>query len=220
MEPSAIPGVSLADNRLNRRRFLKWGALAVGMSLIPRSGSAGRSIFQPIIPPPEKSLFPPYTPSQSLFHSPPSSPEKSLSLYNTHTGEGVNAVYWVEGEYLPEALAAVDHVLRDHRTDEIKPIDPLLLDLLYAIREELGCHQPFHIISGYRSPTTNAYLRAVRRGVAEHSLHMDGKAVDLRLPGWAAFSVRSVARDLRVGGVGYYPRSEFVHVDVGPIRYW
>jgi uncharacterized protein YcbK (DUF882 family) len=220
MEPSAIPEVPPADRRLNRRRFLKWGALAAGLSLIPHSASARRSIFQPVIIPPEKPIIPSYTPSGSLFHAPASSPEKSLALYNTHTGEGVNAVYWVEGEYLPEALAAVDHVLRDHRTDEIKPIDPQLLDLLYAIREELGCHQAFHIISGYRSPTTNAYLRAVRRGVAEHSLHMDGKAVDLRLPGWGAFSVRSVAKDLRVGGVGYYPRSEFVHVDVGPIRYW
>ena len=220
MEPSAIPEVSPADHRLDRRRLLKWGALAAGLSLIPRSASASRSIFQPVINPPEKFIIPSPMPSRSLFRPPPRSPEKSLSLYNTHTGEGVNAVYWVEGEYLPEALAAVDHVLRDHRTDEIKPIDPQLLDLLYAIREELGCHQAFHIISGYRSPTTNAYLRAVRRGVAEHSLHMDGKAVDLRLPGWAAFSVRGVARDLRVGGVGYYPRSEFVHVDVGPIRYW
>jgi uncharacterized protein YcbK (DUF882 family) len=220
MEPSAIPEVSPADHRLNRRRFLKWGALAAGLSLIPHSASASKSIFQPVIPPPEQPIFPSYTPSRSLFRPPANSPEKSLSLYNTHTGEGVNAVYWAEGEYLPEALATVDHVLRDHRTDEIKPIDPHLLDLLYAIREELGCHQAFHIISGYRSPTTNAYLRAVRRGVAEHSLHMDGKAVDLRLPGWATFSVRSVARDLRVGGVGYYPRSEFVHVDVGPIRYW
>ena len=220
MQPSVSPEVSPADHRLSRRRFLTWGALAAGLSLIPHSASASRSIFQPIITPPEKSIIPSHTPSRSLFHPPARSPEKSLSLYNTHTGEGVNAVYWVKGEYLPEALAAVDHVLRDHRTDEIKPIDPPLLDLLYAIREELGCHQAFHIISGYRSPTTNAYLRAFSRGVAEHSLHMDGKAVDLRLPGWGAFSVRSVARDLRVGGVGYYPRSEFVHVDVGPIRYW
>ena len=220
MEPSTIPEVSSVDHRLNRRRFLKWGALAAGLSLIPRSASASGSIFRPIIPPPETPIIPPYPLNRSFFHPPTSSPEKSLSLYNTHTGEGVNAVYWVEGEYLPEALSAVDHVLRDHRTDEIKPIDPQLLDLLYAIREELGCHQAFHIISGYRSPATNAYLRSFRRGVAEHSLHMDGKAVDLRLPGWAAFSVRSVARDLRAGGVGYYPRSEFVHVDVGPVRYW
>jgi uncharacterized protein YcbK (DUF882 family) len=220
MKPSAMLEASQAEHRLNRRRFLVWGALVAGMSLIPRSASARRSIFQPVFPPLEQSTFPSHTPSRSLFHPPTNLPEKSLSLYNTHTGEGLNAIYWMKGEYLPEALAAVDHVLRDHRNDEIKPINPQLLDLLYAIREELGCHQAFHIISGYRSPTTNAYLRSVSRGVAEHSLHMDGKAVDLRLPGWEAFTVRSVARDLRIGGVGYYPRSEFVHVDVGPIRYW
>jgi uncharacterized protein YcbK (DUF882 family) len=220
MKPSAMPEASQADHRLNRRRFLKWGALAAGMSLIPRPASAKRSIFQPVIPPPEKAPSPFNTLSQSLFHPPSNFSEKSLSLYNTHTGETLNAVYWVQGHYLPEALAAADHVLRDHRTDEVRPIDPQLLDLLYAIREELGCHQAFHIISGYRSPTTNAYLRTVSRGVAEHSLHMDGKAADLRLPGWGAFAVRSVARDLRIGGVGYYPRSDFVHVDVGPIRYW
>jgi uncharacterized protein YcbK (DUF882 family) len=223
MKPFATSEASLADHRLNRRRFLKWGALAAGISLIPHSVSARRSLFQPIQPPAyplEKPIAPSDMPSRSLLHPSAIPPEKSLSLYNTHTGEGLNAVYWVEGEYLPEALAAVDHVLRDHRTDEIKPIDPQLLDLLHAIRKELGCHQPFHIISGYRSPTTNAYLRAVSRGVAEHSLHMDGKAVDLRLPGWAAFTVRGVAVDLRLGGVGYYPRSEFVHVDVGRIRHW
>jgi uncharacterized protein YcbK (DUF882 family) len=225
MKLSAMPEASLADHRLNRRRFLKWGALAGAMSLIPRAASARRSIFQPPLPPPylpDKFITPSDLQTRSLFHPPTnsSSAEKCLSLYNTHTGEGLNAVYWAEGAYLPEALAAVDHVLRDHRTDEIKPIDPQLLDLLYAISEGLGCQQPFHIISGYRSPATNALLRMVSRGVAEHSMHMDGKAVDLRLPGWAAFTVRTIAKDLRVGGVGYYPRSEFVHVDVGPIRYW
>ena len=220
MKPSALPEASQADQRLSRRRFLTWGALAAGISLIPGSALARRSIFQPIFPPPQTPFSPFYPPTRSLVHSPTNPPEKSLALYNTHTGEGVNAVYWVKGKYIPDTLAAVDRVLRDHRTDETMPIDRQLLDLLYDIREELGCHQAFHIISGYRSPTTNAYLRSMSRRVAEHSLHMDGKAVDLRLPGWAAFTVRSVARDLRVGGVGYYPRSEFVHVDVGPIRYW
>jgi uncharacterized protein YcbK (DUF882 family) len=220
MKPSALPEAPQADQRLSRRRFLTWGALAAGISLIPGSASAKRSIFQPIFTPPEIPPPPSPLPMRNFFHPSTTPPEKALSLYNTHTGEGLNAVYWAEGEYLPEALSAVDHVLRDHRTDEIRPIDPQLLDLLHAIREELGCHQAFHVISGYRSPTTNAYLRSVSRRVAEHSLHMDGKAVDLRLPGWGAFTVRSVARELRVGGVGYYPRSEFVHVDVGPIRYW
>jgi uncharacterized protein YcbK (DUF882 family) len=198
MKPLAMPDASLADHRLSRRRFLKWGVLAAGMSLIPRAAVASRSLFQP----------------------PRHPPEKSVALYNSHTGESLDAVYWVRGEYLPEALTAVDRVLRDHRTDEIKPIDPQLLDLLHAISEGLDCHHPFYIVSGYRSPTTNAYLRAVQRGVAEYSLHMDGKAVDLRLPGWASATVRRVAMELRLGGVGYYRRADFVHLDVGPVRYW
>src|SRR5262245_49482062 len=220
MKPFAMPEASLADHRLSRRRFLKWGALAAGVSLIPHSAVASRSIFQPP-PTPLYSPISPYTTlGRSYFQPVTTSPEKAVALYNTHTGESVNAVYWVQGEYLPEALSAVDRVLRDHRTDEIKPIDPLLLDLLHGISEELGCAHPFSIISAYRSPETNAFLRFMSRRVAEHSLHMDGKAVDLRMPGWASYTVRRVAVELRMGGVGYYPRANFVHVDVGPVRYW
>jgi uncharacterized protein YcbK (DUF882 family) len=231
MKPFAMPEASLADHRLSRRRFLKWGALAAGMSLIPRSPVESRSIFQPpdlprrsIFQPPITSpgkLANPYTPQgTSLFQPLTQFSEKTVALYNTHTGESLNAVYWVKGRYLPDALSAVDRVLRDHRTDEVKPIDPQLLDLLHAISDELECSHPFSIISAYRSPATNAYLRFMSRGVAEHSFHMDGKAVDVRLPGWGSYMVRRVAVELRMGGVGYYPRSDFVHIDVGPIRYW
>jgi uncharacterized protein YcbK (DUF882 family) len=220
MKPFAMPEASLADHRLSRRRFLKWGALATAASLVPHSAVASRSIFRPPKAPPEKLITPYTAPSGSHFQPATNPPEKAVALYNTHTGESLNAVYWVQGEYLPEALSAVDRVLRDHRTDEIKSIDPQLLDLLHAISDELACQHPFAIISAYRSPTTNAYLRFMRRGVAEHSLHMDGKAVDLRLPGWATDMVRRVAVELRMGGVGYYPRANFVHVDVGPVRYW
>jgi uncharacterized protein YcbK (DUF882 family) len=231
MKPFAMLEASLADHRLSRRRFLRWGALAAGMSLIPRSAVESRSIFQPPDPPRRSIFQPPITPpgkstdpyttqGRSLFQLATNPPEKAVALYNTHTGERLNAVYWHKGEYLPEALSAVDRVLRDHRTDEIKPIDPQLLDLLHAISEELECPHPFYIISAYRSPATNAYLRFMSRGVAEHSLHMDGKAVDVRLPGWGSYTVRRAAVELRMGGVGYYPRSDFVHIDVGPIRYW
>jgi uncharacterized protein YcbK (DUF882 family) len=246
MKPFAMLEASLADHRLSRRRFLKWGALAAGMSFVPRSAVEGRSIFKrPVTPPKSKTIFKrPITPpkSRTIFQPPITSPdkpispytaqgrsffqpvitppEKAVALYNTHTGESLNAVYWIKGQYLPDALSAVDRVLRDHRTDEVKPIDPQLLDLLHAISEELGCSHPFSIISAYRSPATNAYLRFMSRGVAEHSLHMDGKAVDVRLPGWGSYMVRRVAVELRMGGVGYYPRSDFVHIDVGPIRYW
>ncbi len=220
MKPFAMLEASLADHRLSRRRFLTWGALATAMSLAPHPAIARRSIFQP----PKASLRKPIAPNashtRSFFQPGARPPEKAVALYNSHTGESLSAIYWVQGRYLPEALSAVDRVLRDHRTDEIKPIDPQVLDLLYAINEELECHHPFFIISAYRSPTTNAYLRFKSRRVAEHSLHMDGKAVDLRLPGWASHTLRQVAVDLHMGGVGYYPRSDFVHVDVGPVRYW
>jgi uncharacterized protein YcbK (DUF882 family) len=231
MKPFAMPEASLADHRLSRRRFLKWGALAAGMSLIPQSAVESKSIFQPPDPPRRSIFQPPITPpgnpagpyttqGRSLYQPLTNLSEKTVALYNTHTGESLNAVYWFKGQYLPDALSAVDRVLRDHRTDEVKPIDPQLLDLLHAISEELGCSHPFSIISAYRSPATNAYLRFMSRGVAEHSLHMDGKAVDIRLPGWGSYMVRRVAVELRMGGVGYYPRSDFVHIDVGPIRYW
>jgi uncharacterized protein YcbK (DUF882 family) len=220
MKPFAMPEASLADHRLNRRRFLTWGALATAVSLVPQSAVASRSIFQPPKESPVKPITPYTTHGRSVLPLGASPPEKSVALYNSHTGESLNAIYWVQGEYLPESLSAVDRVLRDHRTDEIKPIDPQVLDLLHAINEELGCPHPFYIISAYRSPTTNAYLRFMSRRVAEHSLHMDGKAVDLRLPGWASYTLRRVAVELRMGGVGYYPRSDFVHVDVGPVRYW
>jgi uncharacterized protein YcbK (DUF882 family) len=220
MKPIAMLEPSLADHRLSRRRFLTWGALATAMSLAPHSAIASRSIFQPPKKSPGKPIVPSTTQSRSFFQPGATPPEKGVALYNSHTGESLNAIYWVQGQYLPETLAAVDRVLRDHRTDEIKPIDPQLLDLLHAINKELECHHPFYIISAYRSPTTNAYLRFMSRRVAEHSLHMDGKAVDLRLPGRASSTLKRVAVDLHLGGVGYYPRADFVHVDVGPVRYW
>jgi uncharacterized protein YcbK (DUF882 family) len=220
MKQLAMREASLAGHRLSRRRFLGWGALAAGMSLIPQVAVARKST----LPPPHKPLqtfVPPETrPRRSFFQPVINPPEKAVALYNTHTGESINAVYWFRGQYLPEAMSAVNRVLRDHRTDEIKPIDPQLLDLLHILRGELECADPFYVISAYRSPSTNAYLRFTSRRVAEHSLHMDGKAVDLRIPGWSSHAVRRVAMDLRMGGVGYYPRANFVHVDVGPVRYW
>jgi len=147
-------------------------------------------------------------------------PERSLSFYNIHTTESLKAVYWAQGDYLVEALAEIEHIFRDHRTGERKPPDTRLLDLLYAVRLKLGTTRPFNIISGYRSPKTNAFLLKLGRGVDPNSLHMYGKAVDIRVPGFQLTSIRQVAIGLRAGGVGYYPRPDFVHVDVGPVRHW
>jgi uncharacterized protein YcbK (DUF882 family) len=146
--------------------------------------------------------------------------ERKLAFFNTHTGESLEAVYWANGKYLSPAMTKIDHILRDHRTNEIKPIDIRLLNLLSAVAMKFESQQPFHIISGYRSQKTNAFLRQCGRGVAKNSLHIQGKAADIRLPDVRLASLRQAAVNLKGGGVGYYPRSNFVHIDVGRIRYW
>jgi uncharacterized protein YcbK (DUF882 family) len=146
--------------------------------------------------------------------------ERSLAFYNTHTAERLETLYWVQGSYLPESLGEISYILRDHRTDEIQDIDARLLDLLFALRKGLETQEPFHIISGYRSAQTNARLHAQSSGVAENSLHLLGQAIDVRIPGRALPVLRKAAMTLKGGGVGYYPKSDFVHIDVGRVRYW
>lgn len=146
--------------------------------------------------------------------------ERTLSFYNTHTGEELTSTYWRKGEYLHQALTDIDYLLRDHRTGEIKRIDPALLDLLHALHARAGGREPFHLISGYRSPRTNAMLSKQGRGVAGKSQHLLGRAVDIRLPRCGLECLHQAAIELRAGGVGYYPKSDFVHVDTGRVRYW
>jgi uncharacterized protein YcbK (DUF882 family) len=147
-------------------------------------------------------------------------PERSLSFHNLHTNEHLRAVYWKTGEYLASSLAEINRVLRDHRTDEEHEIDSGLLDLLCGLRLRLDTTQPLQIISGYRSPATNAMLKAQSEGVATRSLHMEGRAVDIRIPGRNLSLVRKAALAMKAGGVGYYSDSNFVHVDVGRVRSW
>lgn len=146
--------------------------------------------------------------------------ERSLAFHNLHTGESWARAYWIQGRYLKDSLNEVNYLLRDHRTGDIYPINRRLLDLLYLLKLTIGTHQPFHIISGYRSPKTNAFLRKTRSGVAEKSLHMEGKAIDIRLPSYDLSQLQHAALSLRAGGVGYYPVYNFIHVDVGSIRSW
>ena len=148
------------------------------------------------------------------------SPKRSLYLYNPNTRESVKTTYWLDGEYVEKALDEINHIMRDRYTGQVKPIDPRLLDLLHSIGSQLKTRRPFHIISGYRSPKTNARLLKYGRGASKTSLHMHGKAVDIRLPGCRLSSLRRTAVKLRGGGVGYYPRSRHIHIDVGPVRYW
>jgi len=143
-----------------------------------------------------------------------------LELRSLHTGEFVRATYWAAGRYVRDGLAEIDRLLRDHRSNTVHPIDRRLLDVLGTLRDGLDTREPFEVISGYRSPATNARLVATTSGVAARSLHVAGMAVDIRVPGRPLAAVRDAAKALRAGGVGYYPDSDFVHVDVGRVRYW
>lgn len=146
--------------------------------------------------------------------------ERALAFYNLHTGEDLKTVYWSEGQYHPEALTQINHILRDHRSGEVAAIDARLLDLLHELAEAMGSSAHFHVISGYRSPHTNAVMREHSTGIARNSMHTQGKAIDIRLPGHSLSSLHQTAVSLRGGGVGYYPKSDFVHVDTGRVRYW
>jgi uncharacterized protein YcbK (DUF882 family) len=179
---------------MSRRRFLKVGVLAAWTGLLSWPCFAGRARG--------------------------AQEERTLWFYNTHTDETLKTVYRIDGKYVPSALKDIDYILRDHRSGESTLIDTRLLELLHAIAEEVDAKHPFHIISGYRSPKTNAMLRKNGRGVAKGSYHMYGKAADIRLPGCSLGVLRDAALGLKSGGVGYYPSSDFIHVDVGPVRRW
>ena len=184
-----------AGRYLDRRQFVKGGTLAALALCFPSIAAA----------------------SVSRIYI---EPERRLSFYNTHTGESLSTVYYSMGAYLRESLEEINHVLRDHRTGEIKAIDRELLDLLYELSVNVGAREPFHVISGFRSLESNSFLRSRSSGVAKKSLHLEGKAVDVRIPGRDLAIVREGALHMKCGGVGYYPASEFIHLDVGPFRYW
>lgn len=159
-------------------------------------------------------------PGQALAQADLLAGERRLRFHNLHTGEKASLTYWVQGEYVAESLSEINHILRDHRNNEVAAIDPDLLDLLHRVNRAVGASAPFEIISGYRSPATNQKLRSASNGVAKHSLHMQGKAIDIRVPGVALSNLRGAALKLQGGGVGYYPKSNFVHLDVGRVRAW
>ena len=146
--------------------------------------------------------------------------ERAISLLNTHTGESVKAVFWADGAFVDDGLGEISRLMRDYRTDDVIPIDPRLVDLLYRLRRKVGVQRPFHVVSGYRSPVTNAILRKNNKGVAKNSYHMSGMAVDTYLPKVELRTLQRAALSLRAGGVGYYPKTGFVHLDSGRVRSW
>jgi len=179
---------------LSRRRFIGLGAAAMAVPLLSRLPA-----FASPVPPP---------------------PDRSLSFFNTHTHESLSAEYCRAGCLIDPSLEKIDYILRDDRVGEIKKINLRLLDLLHTLSRKIAASEPYHVISGYRSPRTNAYLRERGKGVAEHSLHLLGQAIDIRVPGVKLLDLYRTAVSLRGGGVGIYPASDFVHVDVGRVRTW
>lgn len=145
---------------------------------------------------------------------------RKVFLANPHTGDSFHDVYWENGDYIPDALARIDQLMRDFHNDQVRHIDPDLIDLLARLRTRLGIAYPIQVMSGYRSPQTNAAARRHNRHVAQNSYHMQGKAVDIRVPGFNLSKLRRAAIDLRSGGVGTYPDATFLHLDVGPYRVW
>jgi len=144
-----------------------------------------------------------------------------ITFRNQHTGEGFSGVYRVGNKYLPESFDQINSVLRDFRTGDVFPVDPRVVDIMYMLRRKTDKNSTvLEVLSGYRSPRTNDMLRRTGEGVASHSLHLTGQAVDLRMPGYSTRKLRDVAVRLRAGGVGYYADSNFVHVDTGKIRTW
>ncbi len=179
---------------IERRAFLRFGAAAAATAVVLQ---------------PAQSL--------AMIKAPP----RQLSFINLHTGEQLKAEYWAKGSYVRHSMREINRLMRDHRNGAVHSIAPQLLDVLFQIQNRVRTRKPIEIISAYRSPQTNALLReGDSDGVAAHSFHMKGKAIDIRIPGMPLRTLYRAALSLRAGGVGYYPDSNFVHIDIGPVRHW
>jgi uncharacterized protein YcbK (DUF882 family) len=185
---------NILTSQLSRRNFIKLGLLSTSLCLIPAKVVAS---------------------ADGLITE-----ERTICVYNLHTKEYLQATYWKNGQYVREVLDDCNHLFRDHYTGVVRRVDRHLLDFLFALQKKLNCSEPFHLISGYRTAKTNARLRAGNKKTARKSLHMYGKAADIRIPGVSLKLLRRAAYKMRKGGVGYYPRANFVHVDTGKIRFW
>jgi uncharacterized protein YcbK (DUF882 family) len=145
---------------------------------------------------------------------------RRIRMYSGRTGESIDTVYWIEGDYIKEALAEINHFMRDWRNNQVVKIDPRTIDIAAAAHRMLDVNEPYMMLSGYRSPQTNAMLRSKSRGVAKNSLHMRGQAADLRMKSRSVSQMYKAASACHAGGVGRYSRSNFVHMDCGPVRTW
>ena len=197
-DQNSIPDLedsTFSNTLLGRRRVLAFGL-----------GAAALAIASPL---------------QGALAALPQSGVRTLGLVNTHTNDKIMATYWRDGVYDKGALKDINYVLRDHRSGDVARMDPNLLDLLVELHRRAGSSKAFQVISGYRSPKTNAMLASASSGgVAKRSLHMDAKAIDIRLHDVALSDLRQAALGMKAGGVGYYKKSDFVHVDTGRVRQW
>ncbi len=146
--------------------------------------------------------------------------DREIKLYNVHTGEHLKAIYWSKDHFVQSEIDRINYFLRDFRTGDVKKMDVKLMDLLYAIQLIRDTDKPFRVLSGYRSQKTNEMLRKKSESVAKNSFHLKAKAIDINLPGTELKDLKKLAHFLKRGGVGYYPRNGFMHIDTGPIRYW
>lgn len=194
-ETSALPPAQPDDSR---RRFLTSLTASLGGALLLPAATAALASAHPVT----------------------TTSGRRLSFYHTHTGDKLSIDYHDGSEYIGDALTEINHYLRDFRTEEVYPIDTGLLDILHGVQQLTGQRGTFEVISGYRSPKTNAQLRNKSSGVAKRSLHMQGRAIDVRLSGFDTRKLHKAAKKLALGGVGYYGKSDFIHVDTGRVRYW
>ncbi|MCQ8118658.1 YcbK family protein [Methylomonas rosea] len=180
-------------------------------------GGRAQSIIQPA---PREAFMEPSQDSLFLADHGRFATHRALAFQNPHTGDKLSLTYFERGRYLSDALNEISFLLRDYRTDDVHPIDPELLDQLHDLKQILGLNQPFDVICGYRSPLTNAKLHAENSGVANNSFHMHGRAVDIRIERFDLRRIHSAALAMHRGGVGYYPESNFIHLDTGTFRTW
>lgn len=185
----------LTTLEISRRTMLRSSLAAAACSLIP--GMASASI-------------------NAAFKS----PARTLALYTPHSGEILKTIYWEKGVYHSEPLKDISYMMRDQHSGDMSPIDPRLLDILYAVQNTLGSKHPIEIVCGYRTPRNNAYLYKHERGVGRNSYHMYGRAIDIRMADRSAAQIARAAWTLQQGGVGHYPHAGFVHVDTGGVRRW
>lgn len=191
-----MPKINTTEKITSRRKFI--ATTIVGLSVLASRHAAA-------IPPRDIAATP---------------PARALKLFNTHTKEKLDVIYWENGDYIDDKLGQLHYFLRDHRTGKAALIDPKLYDFLHQVQTQLDKTKRIHVLSGFRTPETNAHLRKTSLGVARNSFHTKGRAVDIYIPGIDAKEIQKTARQLQLGGVGYYAKAGFVHLDTGYARHW